>query len=172
MKYIYILVAYVSCVSLTNIDRSMILNDQKTPSFSQSCKAKLVTEKNRPHKSINDGGVLFTLMLTNTSTQSSSFELLFKDFTESCVSENKKIFASDDNLNIEIQDVISKKAIDKKVFLQTGESYKFNILVTLKKQIEPFNRWTCIKIIANNASCETETATTVLKIYAPNPSEG
>ena len=140
--------------------------------FAQNCSATLKVEKDRNAKSAySDDAAVFNMVLTNTSANSVTYIMDTKNLTESCATENKKTATPNVPLNVEVRAGNSTGAVGNSITLRGGETRSFKIYVSVPPRT-PFNTWSCIEVSAKGAECNEATASTVLRVFVPEPSEG
>ena len=173
MKSIFILiVAYLTFTSNSF--------DNSGEEVFAKCSADLSVEKNRNYKSAYADGVSFKLILTNTSSNTNTYSLSTKKLEGACGKSSNtgktssKSQNSNIDLNVSIQANASSKSANRKsnneITLRSGQSYKFIVKVTAPKGT-PYNNWGCIEVDAISKDCGSSSATTILNVYVPDPSE-
>jgi hypothetical protein len=141
-------------------------------SYAQNCSAKLTVEKDRSAKSTykNDPAI-FNMVLTNTSSASTTYIIATQNLKESCATEDKKTSAPNVSLNVEIKNNESSGAANNSLTLKAGETRTFKIYVSIPLNT-PYNTWSCIEVSAKANECSQNVATTNLRVFVPEPSEG
>ena len=134
-----------------------------TSVFAQNCNAELVVEKNRNTRSANEDGAAFSLVLTNNSSITTTYNITTINLEKSCANKNRRTSLSNVNLNIVIQG-------NTQISLGAGQSYNFKIQVSVPTGT-PYYRWSCIEVQAKSDVCNSISAKTLLKIYVPDPTE-
>ena len=153
----------------------------ETINDSQNCSAELTVDKNRSFKSATENGAEFKLLLKNTSQNTTSYTLsankLLKDCSNKTHKKLNKSIVKNSNLEVSFKgnkhDVLSKNSSNKNeiITLEAGESkeFKFNAYVPAGTT---YKTWSCIEIKANATNCKSISASIILSIYIPDPSEG
>tara|TARA_R110002050_G_scaffold243212_3_gene379718 strand:+ start:9554 stop:10051 length:498 start_codon:yes stop_codon:yes gene_type:complete len=160
-------------------------------SFAQSSASdiELYVEKNRNYESTFKGNANFKLVLKNTSAKTTTYHLSTTKYLKPCSNEinktsvlNKKSDKKNSKNNIDLNSfllnsnktVLSKHSKEKggknKVVLNGGQSYKFNVSV-IAPEGTPYNRWGCIEVKATEDTSELNTASTILSVFVPDPTE-
>ncbi len=134
-----------------------------TSVFAQNCNAELVVEKNRNTRSANEDGAAFSLVLTNNSSITTTYNITTINLEKSCANKNRRTSLSNVNLNIVIQG-------NTQISLGAGQSYNFKIQVSVPIGT-PYYRWSCIEVQAKSDACKSISANTLLKVYVPDPTE-
>jgi hypothetical protein len=150
---------------------SLLLALYSFSGFAQNCAATLTVEKNRNAKSADEEGALFTLTLTNTSTAVQEYSLSTKFLESSCANSNRATKAPNVRLQVGYQAAASRQQLTAPVRLQPGQSYVFVANVQVPSGT-PYNTWSCIEVQAASKNCRETSATSLLKVYVPDPSEG
>jgi len=138
--------------------------------IAQNCSADLVVEKNRNVRSADEDGTTFMLILTNTSSQNTSYTISTVNLKESCDTNNRRTSLSNVDLDIDIQDNMSRSLFGNSITINAGQSYKFMVHVEVPKGTS-FNRWSCIEVQAKSEFCSTISAETTLRVFVPDPTE-
>ncbi len=144
-----------------------------TFSFSQNCNATLSVEKNRNVKSVYKNGATYTMVLTNNSSQTAVYNLSSTILKESCATENRKTSVPNVALNVAFRSS-SKTSYNlngNSITLKGGETKTFQVFLTIPERT-PYNSWSCIEIDAKATGCNGPAASTVLRVFVPEPSEG
>ena len=134
-----------------------------TSVFAQNCNAELVVENNRNTRSANEDGAVFSLVLTNSSSITTTYNITTLNLEKSCANKNRGTSLSNVNLNIVIQG-------NTQISLSAGQSYSFKIQVSVPSGT-PYYRWSCIEVQAKSDECNSISANILLKVYVPNPTE-
>ncbi len=156
--------------------------------YAQSCNAELSVEKNRNSKSADEDGAVYDMVLTNTSNAVANYTISIKELAESCSNSNVAYRTSEANVSLDVA-INGKKmatqnnknslsnnaskafANNDKISVKPGQSYNFKVKVTVPKGT-PSKRWSCIQVEAKSPSCKGKAASTVLKVFVPDPTEG
>lgn len=171
MKLIATLIIACLAVTLSKTD--------KNTATSNDCSAQLIVEKDRSFKSADEEGAQFILVLTNSSSETKTFNLSSKQLTEPCHNNksqyNRNTGSSNSVLDVSIQNnslnrnnANSSPQLD--ITLNSGESYKFIVNVKVPKGT-PFNTWSCIEVEAKSSDCKSLSETKTLSVFVVDPSE-
>ena len=144
------------------------------------CSAQLIVEKNRSSKSADEDGAQFILVLTNTSSDTRTFNLSSKNLSEPCNNKaqqyNRGTGSKNSVLDVSFQSMgLSRNSMantsNSNIKLNSGESYKFVVNVTVPKGT-PYNTWSCIEVEVTSTDCESLSETKTLSVFVVDPSEG
>lgn len=148
---------------------------------SQNCSAELTVDKNRSFKSATENGAQFKLLLKNTSQTVTTYKLsttkLLKDCSNKTYKNLNKSTVKNSNLEVSFKSnetgVLSKNSSSQYdiITLEAGQSKEF-ILNAQVPEGTVFNTWSCIEVKASATNCKSVSASTILSIYIPDPSEG
>jgi hypothetical protein len=170
MKSIFILI--ITCFTITtNYSDKTILKD------SQKCSAELTVEQNRNFKWAVNGSLNFSLILTNTTSNTTTYSLSTKMLKESCVTiPNKKSLKNNIDFDVSLQmndsKNTSKHSSKNEITLNGGQTYKFVVTISIPEGT-PYDNYSCIEVEANSKDCEdSNSAKTTLSVYVSNPSAG
>jgi len=155
--------------------------NKKIVSGSQDCSAELNVEKNRNTRSANEDGANFTLILKNTSSFTTTYDLSTMNLSVPCNNnvDQKSNGLKTSNTNVvldvslqtdDIDNQARKKLGKTEITLAGGQSYKFKVNVNVPKGT-PYFTWSCIEVEAKSTSCSSSSAKTILSVYVPDPSE-
>ena len=134
--------------------------------YSQSCKATLQVEKNRFTKSVSPEGISYSLQISNTGSNNTTYILSASNINSSCSNNDGSNTSSNVNLNISFADTNSN-AINE-ISLSPGETSKF--LVEVKAPIgTAVGKWNCTQITATATECSSYKVSTVLHTLVSDP---
>ena len=143
--------------------------DKETLEALDSCSAVLKVAKNRNSKYIDKGSVNFSVTLTNTSDNTSTYVLSTKILKEAC--GNMTSNTSSKN-NIDFNVSLQTNSPKNEITLKREQTHKFVITVEIPKDT-PYDIWNCIEVIAKSKDCEdSDSAKTVISVYVIDPSKG
>ncbi len=140
----------------------------------QNCSAELSVEKNRNYKSADEEGASFNLILENTSTRKTTYNISTTNLTTPCGNNNTNIKnspISNVELNVVLHATDSKGSSLNEVTVNAGQTFKFRVKVNVPEGT-PYNNWSCIEVEAKSNDCTSNSVSTILSVYVPNPSEG
>jgi hypothetical protein len=137
-------------------------------SYSQSCKATLLVEKNRFTKSVPPEGVSYSLLISNTGSSNATFDLNASNINSSCSNNDGSSSSSNVNLNISFTDINSNTI--NQISLNPGETITFLAIVKVPFGTA-FSKWNCSQITATSIECPSYKVNTVLHTLVSNPSE-
>lgn len=141
-------------------------------SFSQNCSGTLAVEKNRNVKSVYKNGATYTMVLTNNSSQSTVYDLSSTILKKSCATENRKTSVPNVALNVAFRSNSTTSYLTgNSITLKGGETKSFQVFLTIPERT-PYNSWSCIEINAKAKGCTGPAASTILRVFVPEPSEG
>ncbi len=139
--------------------------------YAQSCDAQLMVEKNRNSKSADEDGAVYNMVLTNTSSAVENYSISVKQLEGSCSNVAYKTSAANVDLDVAISGNAARTSGANEISVKPGQSYNFTIKVTVPKGT-PSKRWSCIQVEAKSPSCKGKAASTVLKVFVPDVTEG
>lgn len=140
--------------------------------WSQNCNATLTVEKNRNVKSAyQDDPATFRMVLTNTTAGSVTYIINTKNLEQSCANDIHRTSAPNVALNVAVRSTTSAGPVVDAITLSPGETRKFNIEVGVP-QNTPKDRWSCIEVSAQGKNCSQPAASTTLRVYVPENSDG
>ncbi len=139
--------------------------------ISQNCSAALSVEKDRNAKSADEDGAVFVLTLTNTSAIAQEYTLNTQFLETSCANANRPTRARNVRLDVDFQSATGKENVTGAIRLQPGKSYTFRTRLQVPGGT-PFNTWSCLEVQAESKNCNDNVATSLLKVFVPDPSEG
>ena len=139
-------------------------------SFGQNCKAELSVEKNRSVRSAAENGAVFYLVLNNTSSRTTSFDLSTINTGKTCTPVNRSSTGANVALDTQILGNNGLAQQTGRISVGAGQSHSFQVKVMAPKGT-PFQTWGCIEVQARSESCN-EIISTILSVYVPDPSKG
>jgi hypothetical protein len=140
--------------------------------FAQNCSANLTVEKDRNVKSASIGdGASFNMVLTNTSSEAATYFITTKSLKESCATQNKMTSAPNVILNVSLKGSNKLALSNNALTLKSGETKNFKVYATLPPKT-PYNTWSCIEVIATSKECDQPAASTIVRVFVPEPSDG
>lgn len=173
MKLIATLIIVCLAVTFSNTEQNI--------ANSNDCSAQLNVEKNRSSKSADEDGAQFILVLTNTSSETKTFNLSIKNISGPCNNNSSRQQNRGTDSNTTVLDVsfqntsLNRNSINTPsqvdIELNMGESYKF-IVDAKAPQGTPYNTWSCIEVEAKSNDCKSLSETQVLSVYVVDPTEG
>lgn len=139
-----------------------------------NCEAELSVEKDRNFETANEDGASFILILENTSSKTTTYQLSTTNLLVPCDNNRsgKSSGKSNVNLNVSIESSGSSGSRNRSnndVTLNSGETYSFVVSVTVP-QGTAYNSWSCIDVIAASKDCSNPAKTT-LSVFVADPSE-
>lgn len=137
--------------------------------YAQTCDASLEVEKQRSSKSAFTSGALFSLMLSNDSSSSKTFDLIVESSDVKCDTKRMSQKANNVFVDTELLGQNGKSSLGNSVTLKAGEVFMFKVRAT-PKMGTTYNTWSCVSVKAISSDCATDLETT-LKVFIPNPTE-
>ena len=156
--------------------------------LTQNCSAELSVIKNRNFESADyNDGTSFTVLLKNTSSQTTTYTLSTNNLSKPCSNSlnkninNDKNKMSDSNVELDVSILTHNlddsdknkniKASNSEIKIAGGQEYKFKIVVSVPEET-PFNSWSCIEVKARSNNCNLNSVNTILSVFVSDPSEG
>lgn len=137
-----------------------------TISFGQKgCRAEFKVEHDRNARSVTPDGTYYKMEISNFGASSDSYILSSLDVNKSCSNPDGSLTAMNVFLNIEFLDK-SLKPI-KEIKVNAGETVTFFAYVTVPKGT-PFDKWSCIQVIAKSKVCPNSNMDTILHTLVIN----
>lgn len=170
-NYLSLFLFSILFIGLTSFQHKNDKNKYKKTSINNSfnCEATLVVNNNRHFRSVDKNGTVYSLILTNKSSQAQTFSLNTVQLDTDCSNKNKKKSKANVLLDSEILSTNSKRFNKNQILITAGDSFQFKVKIAPPSNVA-YNSWSCIKILAKNNNCKNETST-VLSVYVPNPNE-
>ena len=148
----------------------MVCMISSVSAYGQVCDAKLEVEKQRSSKSVNANGALFSLILTNTSNEAMTFDIVAESSDVKC----DPIRMANTGKNVLVDTAVlssdGKSSLGNVVTLRPGEELSFKVRA-MSKDNTSYNVCSCVTVKAISVQCKSAALETVLKVFLPNPSE-
>lgn len=138
--------------------------------YGQVCDAKLEVEKQRSSKSVNANGALFSLILTNNSSEAMTFDVVAESSDIKCDAERMGSTGKNVLVDIAVLSNDGKSSLGNAVSLRAGEELSFKVRA-MPQEGTSYNVWSCVTVKAVSRNCTSTALESMLKVFLPNPSE-
>ncbi|MDC7996091.1 Fn3-like domain-containing protein [Altibacter sp. HG106] len=139
--------------------------------YAQNCSSTLTVEKNRDTRSADEDGAHFWVVLTNTSSSTATYTLSTEFATEYCGNDTRRSSRPNVTLDVAFKESAQRAMSENTVTLKANATHRFLVQATAP-QGTPYNVWSCIQVKATPQGCRNSSATALLKVFVPDPSEG
>ncbi|NLP59068.1 hypothetical protein [Lutibacter sp. B1] len=148
----------------------LIISTNTFNSFSQNskCKAKLDVHDNIKSKRAGISGTSYMLLLTNTGTEKTTFDIEVINMIAENKSNNhnNEIKLKNDLLDFNLKKIAQKKALinensNSSILLAKGEVFKFYVKVNVPEEAK-FGSKNKTKVIITSKECEKFSVSTIL----------
>lgn len=140
-------------------------------SFAQNCDSTLKVRNNFDVRPLDNDGTTFVLEITNNTNTDQRYEL-FTEFSRCDVDSKSIINTYKDSfpVNVIFYTNNNYRRPNNMLSVEANSTKRITLKVTPKTSIEP-ETFTCLKVIAKNASCRNGALSTNVQVFIPNPNQ-